>query len=172
MDSLERKARIRGRPPPRRLDQHPVAASPLLLRAAMDGQVRSSAPAQVRRSPAAYRQDRVPAKGRRLGELSRGSSSAAALSTVVSSVQEISLFTDVALDDSYTPSKISISAGTSLYDLQVVKTIDLEQPKGWQHFKLGTGADDDEAGADMPDDCSDDDDERSVSGRYSVGAAF
>lgn len=58
--------------------------------------------------------------------------------------QQISLYTDVNLDDSYTPAKVTISAGTFLHDLQVVRTVDLEQPRGWQHFKLGSGEEDGE----------------------------
>lgn len=36
-------------------------------------------------------------------------------------VQQISMFVDIGLDDSYTPQKISIRAGTSHADLQEVR---------------------------------------------------
>lgn len=71
-------------------------------------------------------------------------------------MQQISLYTDVHLDDSYTPSKVTISAGSFHHDLQVIRTVDLDQPRGWQHFKLGSGEDE----ADDPDDPSRDEDER------------
>ena len=51
-------------------------------------------------------------------------------------VQEIALYTDYRLDESYTPSKISIRAGTCLHDLQEVRTVDLEEPTGWVNVTL------------------------------------
>jgi len=61
-------------------------------------------------------------------------------------VAQLSLYTDHSVDDSYTPHRISIRAGSSFADLEEVKTVELEQPKGWQNFKLGssTGAEADE----------------------------
>ena len=41
------------------------------------------------------------------------------------------------LDESYTPSRIVISAGTGLYDLTQVKDIELHEPRGWQTFNVG-----------------------------------
>jgi anaphase-promoting complex subunit 10 len=46
-------------------------------------------------------------------------------------VQEIALYTDFRLDESYTPSKISIRAGTCLADLQEIQMMELEEPTGW-----------------------------------------
>ena len=45
------------------------------------------------------------------------------------------------LDDSYTPSKISLRAGSHFADLVEVKLIEMDQPRGWQHVKLGLHAD-------------------------------
>ena len=44
---------------------------------------------------------------------------------------------DYLIDESYTPSKIVISAGTGLFDLTEVKTVDLQQPRGWQTINIG-----------------------------------
>ena len=41
------------------------------------------------------------------------------------------------LDESYTPSKVVISAGTSLYDLIDVKVVELHEPRGWQAINIG-----------------------------------
>lgn len=51
------------------------------------------------------------------------------------------MFIDVQHDDSYTPQKLVLRAGTHFGDLQDVKTINLDQPRGWQHFKLGNYVD-------------------------------
>ena len=47
------------------------------------------------------------------------------------------MYFDYNLDESYTPSKIVLSAGTGLYDLTEVQTIDLHQPRGWQTVNVG-----------------------------------
>lgn len=48
----------------------------------------------------------------------------------------MSLYADVVQDDSYTPQKISIRAGTFHGDLFEVKYVDLGAPVGWQHLTL------------------------------------
>ncbi|KAM0788739.1 hypothetical protein ACM66B_002831 [Microbotryomycetes sp. NB124-2] len=53
------------------------------------------------------------------------------------SVSQISLYADAALDDSYTPHKISLRAGTYFGDLLEVKSVELQSPAGWQHFVIG-----------------------------------
>lgn len=58
--------------------------------------------------------------------------------------QQISIFVDIGLDDSYTPQKISIRAGTYHGDLQEVKAIDLDKPRGWVHFQLGNSVEGEE----------------------------
>ena len=40
-------------------------------------------------------------------------------------------------DDSYTPIKLLIRAGTGLYDLQDVKTVTMDKPTGWIPFDVG-----------------------------------
>lgn len=54
-------------------------------------------------------------------------------------------------DDSYTPSKIAIKAGTSYHDLQEVRQVDLTNPNGWIEMRLGISADA-EAGEDVEED--------------------
>ena len=51
--------------------------------------------------------------------------------------QQISIYADVSADDSYTPQKISFRAGTHHGDLAEVSHVELIQPVGWQHFRLG-----------------------------------
>ncbi|KAF4526035.1 hypothetical protein B566_EDAN000829 [Ephemera danica] len=46
-------------------------------------------------------------------------------------VQDICIYTDYKLDESYTPSRISIRAGTHFNDLQEVEVVDLTEPSGW-----------------------------------------
>jgi anaphase-promoting complex subunit 10 len=41
------------------------------------------------------------------------------------------------LDDSYTPTKLLIRAGTGLHDLQDIKTVCMDQPSGWIQFDVG-----------------------------------
>ncbi|KAI5480353.1 hypothetical protein MNV49_000928 [Pseudohyphozyma bogoriensis] len=52
------------------------------------------------------------------------------------SITQISLYADVGLDDSYTPQKISLRAGTYHGDLHEVRYVEMVSPNGWQHFKL------------------------------------
>eukprot|EP00741_Cyanophora_paradoxa_P008318 tig00001292_g8047.t1 len=46
-------------------------------------------------------------------------------------VSEIAIFTDYKLDESYTPQKISIRAGSNFHDLHEIKLMELEEPSGW-----------------------------------------
>ncbi|KAK6626249.1 Anaphase-promoting complex subunit 10 [Polyplax serrata] len=46
-------------------------------------------------------------------------------------VQDICIYIDYKLDESYTPSRISVRAGTNFTDLQEVEVIDLNEPTGW-----------------------------------------
>jgi anaphase-promoting complex subunit 10 len=48
-------------------------------------------------------------------------------------VSRLSLFTDYALDESYTPSKIIVLSGNGFHDLVEVTTLDLNRPIGWNH---------------------------------------
>lgn len=47
------------------------------------------------------------------------------------SVSQIYIYTDYKLDESYTPSRISIRSGTHFNDLQEIEIIDLVEPTGW-----------------------------------------
>lgn len=54
-------------------------------------------------------------------------------------VNQIYIYTDYKLDESYTPSRISIRSGTHFNDLQEMEIIDLCEPTGkyfvyWNHF--------------------------------------
>ncbi|PBC25727.1 anaphase-promoting complex subunit 10 [Apis cerana] len=44
---------------------------------------------------------------------------------------DICIYTDYKLDESYTPSRISIRAGTNFNDLQEIEVMDLNEPSGW-----------------------------------------
>ena len=46
-------------------------------------------------------------------------------------IHEIAIFTDFKLDESYTPAKISIRAGTTFHDLQEIHVQELNEPSGW-----------------------------------------
>lgn len=48
-------------------------------------------------------------------------------------ISRLSLFTDYILDESYTPSKITVLSGNGFHDLIEVITLDLNQPTGWNH---------------------------------------
>ncbi|ORY91653.1 anaphase-promoting complex, subunit 10/DOC domain-containing protein [Leucosporidium creatinivorum] len=62
------------------------------------------------------------------------------------SISQISIYADVSQDDSYTPQKISLRAGTYHGDLHEVRWVDLQQPNGWQHLKIGGSARGDDDG--------------------------
>ncbi|RHZ76841.1 hypothetical protein Glove_188g31 [Diversispora epigaea] len=51
-------------------------------------------------------------------------------------VVQISLWLDYKNDESYTPNKITIRAGTNFGDLQDLRTIELEEPDGWIDIQL------------------------------------
>ncbi|XP_031476235.1 anaphase-promoting complex subunit 10 isoform X1 [Nymphaea colorata] len=51
-------------------------------------------------------------------------------------LQLLVLYVDFKLDESYTPSKISIRAGDGFHNLKEVKMMELEKPIGWIHIPL------------------------------------
>ncbi len=51
-------------------------------------------------------------------------------------VQELAIYIDFKTDESYTPSRLSIKAGNSFYQLQEIKSIEFEEPVGWFTFNL------------------------------------
>jgi anaphase-promoting complex subunit 10 len=57
---------------------------------------------------------------------------------LVASVQELHLYVDFKLDESYTPSKISVQAGNTYQDVKEIKVVELEEPSGWVVVPLGT----------------------------------
>ncbi|KAG5052271.1 hypothetical protein JHK85_004806 [Glycine max] len=46
----------------------------------------------------------------------------------------------IVLDESYTPSKVSIRAGDGFHNLKEIKTVELVKPTGWVYLSL-SGAD-------------------------------
>ncbi|KAF0377987.1 Anaphase-promoting complex subunit 10 [Gigaspora margarita] len=52
------------------------------------------------------------------------------------SVVQISIWLDYKNDESYTPNKITIRAGTNFGDLQDLRTVDIEDPYGWVDVQL------------------------------------
>lgn len=51
-------------------------------------------------------------------------------------VSDVAVYTDFKLDESYTPSKISVRCGTNFNDLQEIEVVDLQEPNGWVHIPL------------------------------------
>lgn len=52
------------------------------------------------------------------------------------------MYLDYKLDESYTPKKITIKAGTNFHDLKAVHTVKLHEPSGWisitfNHYENG-----------------------------------
>lgn len=52
------------------------------------------------------------------------------------SIMEVALYLDYGHDESYTPKKISIKAGTTFHDLVEVQVVDLHEPHGWVKLAL------------------------------------
>ncbi|XP_023319594.1 anaphase-promoting complex subunit 10 [Eurytemora carolleeae] len=46
-------------------------------------------------------------------------------------IQDVALYTDFKLDESYTPTRISVRVGTNFNDLQEIEVIDISEPNGW-----------------------------------------
>ncbi|XP_044738560.1 anaphase-promoting complex subunit 10 [Chrysoperla carnea] len=51
-------------------------------------------------------------------------------------VSDIYIYTDYKLDESYTPNRISIRAGTNFNDLQEIDVIVLNEPTGWVQMPI------------------------------------
>ena len=51
-------------------------------------------------------------------------------------LQSLAVYLDYKLDESYTPNKVSVSAGTSYDDLRPIKTVEMEEPTGWVTIPL------------------------------------
>ncbi|CAG2103469.1 unnamed protein product [Medioppia subpectinata] len=46
-------------------------------------------------------------------------------------IQDVCIYADYKLDESYTPNRISVRAGNHFHDLQEVELMDLSEPNGW-----------------------------------------
>lgn len=51
-------------------------------------------------------------------------------------MSDIYIYTDYKLDESYTPSRISIRVGTHFSDLQEIEVVVLSEPSGWVHIPV------------------------------------
>lgn len=51
-------------------------------------------------------------------------------------IQDVCIYADYKLDESYTPNRISVRAGNHFHDLQEVELIDLSEPSGWVSISL------------------------------------
>ena len=51
-------------------------------------------------------------------------------------VCELAFFMDYALDESYTPKRMSIKVGNTFHDLEEVKCVELNEPQGWCSIPL------------------------------------
>ncbi|ONK68384.1 uncharacterized protein A4U43_C05F10860 [Asparagus officinalis] len=51
-------------------------------------------------------------------------------------LQLLAVYVDFKLDESYTPSKISVRAGDGFHNLKEIKTVELVKPVGWVHVSL------------------------------------
>lgn len=50
--------------------------------------------------------------------------------------KELVLYVNYKQDESYTPNKLSVRAGTNLHDLQEIDVIELMEPEGWLSIPL------------------------------------
>lgn len=55
-------------------------------------------------------------------------------------VTHLSIYLDVKQDDSYTPTKIAVKAGTNYHDLTMVRQRTFDAPQGWKHFNMTPGS--------------------------------
>mmetsp|Transcript_4027 Transcript_4027/g.5882 ORF Transcript_4027/g.5882 Transcript_4027/m.5882 type:complete len:184 (+) Transcript_4027:469-1020(+) len=53
------------------------------------------------------------------------------------SIAEVGFYLDYKLDESYTPKKLSLRAGTTFHDLEEVHLLELEEPNGWVYIPVG-----------------------------------
>jgi len=53
------------------------------------------------------------------------------------SIAEVGFFLDYKLDESYTPQKLSLRAGTTFHDLEEVHELELDEPNGWIYIPVG-----------------------------------
>lgn len=48
----------------------------------------------------------------------------------------VAVYLDYRLDESYTPNKVAVRAGSSFHDLKELRCVDLEEPSGWVLLSL------------------------------------
>jgi len=60
------------------------------------------------------------------------------------------LHVDFDLDESYTPVKLAVWAGTGHHDLQLVSTMELDRPRGWQGVDLSNVGGEEDGGDGEP----------------------
>jgi len=46
-------------------------------------------------------------------------------------IQSVAIYTDYKLDESYTPTRVSVRGGTNFNDLQEIEVVDMTEPTGW-----------------------------------------
>ena len=46
-------------------------------------------------------------------------------------IQLVALYVDYKLDESYTPQRISVRAGSGFHDLKEIRSLEVQEPKGW-----------------------------------------
>jgi anaphase-promoting complex subunit 10 len=51
-------------------------------------------------------------------------------------IVDVAFYLDYALDESYTPKRVSIRSGSTLHDLVEVTAVDFNDPNGWVHVPL------------------------------------
>jgi anaphase-promoting complex subunit 10 len=54
------------------------------------------------------------------------------------SVCSVNLYLNYVLDESYTPKRVSVRAGSTRHDLTDVTVVDLAEPSGWVSIELGS----------------------------------
>eukprot|EP01138_Halocafeteria_seosinensis_P014698 gb/GECG01015003.1/.p1 GENE.gb/GECG01015003.1/~~gb/GECG01015003.1/.p1 ORF type:complete len:213 (+),score=29.90 gb/GECG01015003.1/:1-639(+) len=53
-------------------------------------------------------------------------------------IDSVAFYVDYKEDESYTPQKVQVTAGTTFQDMAAVKTVELAEPSGWVKIPLGT----------------------------------
>lgn len=56
-------------------------------------------------------------------------------------LKELAIYCDYKMDESYTPNKISIRAGTTFNDMREIKCVDMNEPQGWLLIPLSPDED-------------------------------
>lgn len=57
-------------------------------------------------------------------------------------ISRVCVYINCSLDESYTPHRLELLAGTGYFDLQKVATLELRKPIGWFHFETSHLSDD------------------------------